>query len=418
MYKAVDKEGNIITLSTASNNNQLYCRCCHSPVYYVAGDISCKYGKSSHFRHFPKCKCDDDWHHDKTQWHRDWQNCFPIENQEIILEKGGKKHIADVALPDSRVVVEFQHSHISPTEFEDRNGFYTGLGFRVIWVFDVQNQYSQKRIGISERGYAALLQAYYWDSPVSCLRNYELSSCVDIFLQVTGFDNDTRLIRVSRSDAGFKLLFAPSIFFKDDFLEFAYSPDDLKKYRFHHSKEELEHFGDLKFKGMDCSGRKTVLGCPLAESGSEVFVEECRQCQFHSIENGKKIGCLKHYLSLPIAEEINAGHVYRDNLEQAKGIELSSIPNERLFTTNTPDGETIDRIWSEYSSAGVMILLNLHSGSEIKMCKSWYLEGRANNNYKCEIRMKGHQYFMKDRRQVIYPEKKQFAVLWWKEPTQ
>ena len=418
MFKAVDKDENIITISDARSHNNLFCRCCNSPVYYVPGNTSVKYGKSPHFRHFPKRKCIDNWNHDKTQWHRDWQNCFPIDSQEVIFEKDGKKHITDVALSESGVVIEFQHSYISPSEFKDRNDFYTALGYRVIWVFDIQKSYSRRKIGINERGYDALIEAYYWDSPLDCLREYRLNSSVDVFLQITDSETDTKMLRLSRSDVGFKLLYAPSFFSKEDFIRFAYSPDELRKYRCHHSKEEFEKFGELKFKGMDCSKRTIVLGCPLTSSGSETSIEDCRHCQFHELENKETIGCLKQYLSMPIAEEINASEAHRDALEQIKGIRLTAIPNEKFFTVNSPKGKSLEELWDDYSSAGIMILLNLNSGSRIKICRSWFLEGKNSNKYECEIRMKGHRHFMKDRKLVIYPEKKQFAVLWWDTPSQ
>ncbi|MBR6084450.1 MAG: hypothetical protein IKP61_02395 [Spirochaetales bacterium] len=416
MHKAVDENGSIVTIADAKSKTKLYCRCCNKRVYYVAGNPGHKFGKCSHFRHYRGCLCTDDWNHDKTQWHKDWQDCFPIENQEVIVENQGKKHIADVFIPESKVVVEFQHSHISPNEFNERNEFYMALGFRVIWVFDTQKQFSRNRIGIGERGYDALREAYYWDTPIDCLDNYELNTDVDIFLQIIGDDVEIKLLRVSRSDPGFKLFYAPNIFSKEVFVRFVFSPDHLSKYRFHYSKEELERFRDMRFKGMDCNGRKTVLGCPLVTSGNEIFVEKCRQCPFYTSESGERIGCMKHYLSMSVFEMTNAGEVYRNALEQTERIELSAIPNERPIIVNNPIGKTIREIWGEYLAAGVVILLNLHTGSMIKMCKKWYLEGKDEDRFLCEIRMKGYQRYLKERKQILFPGKSQFKVLWWKPP--
>ena len=66
----------------------------------------------------------------------DWQDCFPIEKQEVILESEGKKHIADVLIEDHKTVIEFQHSKLLIDEFRDRNSFYKSLGYKVIWIFD------------------------------------------------------------------------------------------------------------------------------------------------------------------------------------------------------------------------------------------------------------------------------------------
>ena len=417
MYKAVDENGSIVTIVNAKSKTNLYCRCCNKRVYYVAGNPGRKYGKCSHFRHYKGCQCIDDWNHDKTQWHKDWQDCFPIDNQEVIVENDGKKHIADVLISESKVIVEFQHSHISPDEFNERNEFYTALGFRVIWVFDVQKQYSRNRIGIGERGYDALREAYYWDTPIDCLGQYKLSSDVDIFLQISGADSEIKLLRVSKNDVEFKLFYAPFDFSKEDFLSFVHSPDDLDRYRFHYSHEEFERYSDLKFKGMDCNGKKIVLGCPKVSSGNEVFIEYCRHCPFHGNENSERIGCMKHYLSMSVFEQINAGTVHRDSLGQTERIELSAIPNDKPIVVNNPIGKTIREIWDEYHAAGVVILLNLHTGSMIKMCKTWYMDGKDEDSFLCEIRMKGHQGYLKERKQVMFPNKNQYKVLWWIPPT-
>ena len=424
MFKANDKNGCIVSAVRAKKNEFYYCRCCDERVSYVSGDLSYKYGKSPHFRHFPNCVCSDTWrYYDKTQWHRDWQDCFPIEKQEVILESEGKKHIADVLIEDHKTVIEFQHSYISPEEFFDRNSFYNSFGYKVIWVFDVQDYYSNGKIGKKERGFESLIEGLYWDNPIKCLREYHLSDSVDIFLQISGphdetgkENNEAQLLRIARSDPGFKSFYAPSSFSEKDFLSFVYQPDDLRKYRYTYKKEEADRFGDMKYIGMDSSGQKTVLGCPVATQGEGLDLSQCRDCPFHVRETRERVHCLKQYLSLTVSEASFAKDVVRDKLDQIKIIELSLIPCEKTVVINEPIGKALKEIWNEYSTAGVIILLNLYSGSMIKMCRSWFQAGIENDDFMCEIKMKGHKHFMKERRPLLYADRKQYAVLWWAAP--
>ena len=69
-----------------------------------------------------------------------------MEYQEIVKTKDEQKHRADVLIESEKVVFEFQHSPLSPDEFEDRNSFYNSLGYKVIWVFDVEEQYQNEQI--------------------------------------------------------------------------------------------------------------------------------------------------------------------------------------------------------------------------------------------------------------------------------
>jgi len=85
-----------------------------------------------HWRHQNLENCDP-WHGEMTPWHVDWQNQFPEENQEVVINRNGIKHIADV-LSDNKLVIEFQHSPISSKEIREREKFYGNM----IWVVDAK----------------------------------------------------------------------------------------------------------------------------------------------------------------------------------------------------------------------------------------------------------------------------------------
>ena len=84
-----------------------------------------------HWAHKSAHSCDA-WWESETEWHRNWKYNFPKDWQEIIHRSDeGEKHIADVRT-DREVVVEFQHSHLSPTERQSRESFYG----KMVWVVD------------------------------------------------------------------------------------------------------------------------------------------------------------------------------------------------------------------------------------------------------------------------------------------
>ena len=102
------------------------CPCCETEVTAVCGTR-----KVWHWRHKNKLICDH-WWENETQWHRDWKDHFFKEWQEVVhVAEGGEKHIADVKTP-SGLVIEFQHSAISPDEKSARESFYQDM----IWVVD------------------------------------------------------------------------------------------------------------------------------------------------------------------------------------------------------------------------------------------------------------------------------------------
>jgi competence CoiA-like predicted nuclease len=103
------------------------CPLCHSAVRGYAGKIII-----NHWKHISKVDCDS-WYEPETEWHRKWKNLFPDEWQENIIEKNGKKHIADIFNPVRNLVIEFQNSHISVDELHDRECFYD----RMIWVVNI-----------------------------------------------------------------------------------------------------------------------------------------------------------------------------------------------------------------------------------------------------------------------------------------
>lgn len=139
MQFAIDENGNRIGAYNAEPISKYRCPECKGTVIpKVKGDF-----RIPHFAHWG-CECTDNWHYDMSDWHMRMQEYFDEEYREIVCDNGRSTHRADI-LKDG-VVLEFQHSPISVDEFNDRNNFYISLGYKVVWVFDVEEQIDNEQL--------------------------------------------------------------------------------------------------------------------------------------------------------------------------------------------------------------------------------------------------------------------------------
>lgn len=125
-----------------------------------------------------------------SDWHFDWQFRFPKENQEVLLSLGEIRHRADVLI--GRTVVEFQRSNLSAKAFQDRNSFYTNLGYKVIWVFDLTERFASG--GLRCEGDE---KTFHWTKPNNALNTFQLrTGQTELFFQVRK-DEEPCLVKVS-----------------------------------------------------------------------------------------------------------------------------------------------------------------------------------------------------------------------------
>lgn len=212
MLKAIDGFGVSVTIDAAEEGKTYYCPICKQALIQKRGEI-----REHHFSHIgPKgankknyVPCSDKWHYDKTDWHIQWQKRFSDESYEKVLEFEGKKHIADVLVGD--IVIEFQHSNISIEEFRDRNEFYTKCGYKVIWIFDLIEEYNNGRIRLDEWKD----NCYHWTYVKKLFRELELEKEKAIlFFQSSdeeeNIDEAACLEKVSKSYDDFKIFYTDS----------------------------------------------------------------------------------------------------------------------------------------------------------------------------------------------------------------
>lgn len=118
--------------SAAQPNAKGICPLCERGVIARCGEINVW-----HWAHEKGGSCEgDDWHEPETEWHKRWKTIFGDECSEVVIEKAGIKHRADILTSTRRndqVVIELQNSPISSETIRKREDFY---GKRMIWVIN------------------------------------------------------------------------------------------------------------------------------------------------------------------------------------------------------------------------------------------------------------------------------------------
>lgn len=145
MFIAKKKSGKLIDIETAIDSDEMdyFCPCCDGEVIVKNGLTN-----ASHFAHKSLSDCDS-FTQDMSDWHRAWQERFPLNNREVGLPQSKPIHRADVLAYG--FVIEFQHSRITREEFNLRNEFYTSIGKKVIWIFDMREAFESENMRCYDR---------------------------------------------------------------------------------------------------------------------------------------------------------------------------------------------------------------------------------------------------------------------------
>jgi hypothetical protein len=180
MEFALDEKQNRINALEADKSREYHCPLCF-------GKVIPRQGECNHWHFAHRFTCEDHWTYDMSEWHIGWQEKFPEETREAVVEYQGKKHRADILVGNT--VIEFQHSAISAAEFAERNTFYTSAGYKVIWVFDVVQLFRDELICGSDSDNAK----FSWRHPSRVLSSVipQSSSNVAIVLELDdGLEDD------------------------------------------------------------------------------------------------------------------------------------------------------------------------------------------------------------------------------------
>jgi hypothetical protein len=146
----------------------------------------CGHFRIHHWAHKGSRSCDP-WWEPETAWHRAWKEQFDKSWREVVLaEATGQKHIADVR-SDHGLVLEFQHSHISPAERRSREIFYRTM----VWIVDgTRRKRDLPRLAAGRRSLAVTpwRGIYTTPFPDACFPRDWLDCTVPVFFDFAGAD--------------------------------------------------------------------------------------------------------------------------------------------------------------------------------------------------------------------------------------
>ncbi len=211
---ALDAFDNRVHVDDTTSKMDYFCPACGAQVFARKGPE-----RRHHFYHTSDRICSDSWTktYEDSDWHFGWQNRFPKENQEVTLVLDGTKHRADVITGYN--VIEFQRSALTTEQFSARNAFYTDLGYKVIWLFDLRDLYESGEIMCS--GTEGNL-SFLWENPRKAFRQHDLTfASVDIFFQLRDESVSSCIVMPNASSSdGFESFSARRWLSPDGFLEY------------------------------------------------------------------------------------------------------------------------------------------------------------------------------------------------------
>lgn len=188
MFTAISKERQrIFADKSLPKDGQYFCPICEGAVRLRAGE-----NNAPHFAHTTSCT--DDFTHDMSEWHRQWQELFPLKNRECVVKHNDEVHRADVLCYGT--VIEFQHSPLSESEFRRRNHFYTSAGYKVVWIFDLIEAVASDRMWCEE-DYENQWDnggKFRWNHPWRFLNGFlpQHEKGIDVFFQIVPFGKDPK----------------------------------------------------------------------------------------------------------------------------------------------------------------------------------------------------------------------------------
>lgn len=376
---ALNKYNKKTFIDDAQKSEDYYCPACRNKmVVKNQGKI-----RIHHFAHQSGVECTDNWHSEMSEWHLSWQSLFPKDSLEFYKEKDGQIHKADVLLEDKKAVFEFQHSQLSPEEFNDRNRFYNSLGYLVIWVFDFVEMFENGQIEMIKNAY------YKWARARKTFMNFNPANQrnVEIYFQTkhgSFGSGDINLIRVIWALNGGFTYFATD--------GFDYSDKDIvERFSISNTRREktvrLADLFDPLIKLYE-DGRNTYyLGCP--ESLSHICVKtdkggldrkmmSCEDCGYSVDFGNNYYVCKKRFIDIGLS-----GNTQIEVVEGTRFRHISKIRYESndgashqvdLPVFENP-GESITNLWQkEWNSA---VFVNVITGKAVKFDKGSVEQFRA-----------------------------------------
>ena len=150
----------------AAPGESAFCPGCGEEVVAKCGEVNVW-----HWAHKSRDDCDP-WSEPESEWHIGWKNLFPRINQEVVLPP----HRADIRT-DSGLVIELQHSAISPEVIREREQFYGNM----VWIVDGE-EFAKNFEIFPHRGYITFRWKWMRKSWLSAERQVLIDLRDDFFL--------------------------------------------------------------------------------------------------------------------------------------------------------------------------------------------------------------------------------------------
>lgn len=282
MEFALNADKQRIHATDAEKECEYFCPICGGGVIPRQGEVN-----AWHFAH--QSSCVDDWKYDMSEWHRAWQERFPKDAREIVVEYKGECHRADILI--GRYVIEFQHSPISAGKFEERNSFYTKAGYKVIWVFDETDAFENEYISGSADDNNKFI--WKWSNRVLSSVVPQHSTDIAIILQLTEEDDDDNcdwLVKVEwaiTDDDGYADY--RRFFIDDDFAPDLFSSSGLRDIMLNKRKRFDAFLRDHRPYDPKCS---RIKGNPrdwyMCPKSHDWHNNQCRECRYNLINEFRK----------------------------------------------------------------------------------------------------------------------------------
>lgn len=330
MIIAWDKDNIRTHIADTKSNQEYYCPYCGAPLTVKKGDI-----RKHHFAHKIGHLCRDEWErngiYDKSEWHYNWQDQFPLENQEISLTLGSTKHRADVVI--DRTVIEFQHSILRKEDFDNRNNFYFNLGYKVVWLFDVEDLIEDGKItySLDEKN----LLNVKWKNPKKAFNPYDVEEGkIDLFLQFYDFNKEKKIVRVINvSSNGFEEFTTTNLMSKEEFFNYigfidgnCIAPNRMDLDENEEYKQFKVKYGIILNKQQEramiaVEGNNLLLAVP-GSGKTTVLVDRLGYMIFEKHINPKDILCIT--FNVEAKDEMKRRFIEKFGIENS-GIEFSTI---------------------------------------------------------------------------------------------
>ena len=372
MFIAVDKNKKRVHASKVNNDEQYFCPVCNKPVFLRKGQIY-----AHHFAHSNNSNCLDNWKHDMSEWHLNWQNKFPLECQEVVMNSGGETHRADVFI--NGIVYEFQHSSMLNTEFEERNKFYNSLGYKVIWVFDLIEEKKSRKI------FTYPSRFHEWSHPKSTFKNFNPDNpMISVFFQFYP-ENERKTGFVEKvtwhCEVGFHFFSTDGFNHDHDMAVLNYVLPKKLFYREKIYDEMLLNHSAGRVAGGHAFRFKN---CPISPDGYaysnsiDGFSPACSGCK-HSFSHKFLQYCCKYAADeLAIPERATIYEIFRAENGMINGVsfELNGEYFIKKLKDNHEEGETLFGLWLKNQPCSSMIVQNLFSKYYFRITKdpNWCLK--------------------------------------------